>query len=224
MSSHSQEHFRRDDFLRGGLLKTWSSTQASVAQSSGEAEYYALVRACSEALGMQSVMRDLGWDAKIVVRIDSSAAKSVASRTGLGKLRHMEVKFLWAQEAARLKRFNVEKVRGPDTPADLLTKPKSIEDMKSMLRDGCVKWDSRVRRGNGLFRRRCRAVAPTGDGNYFMEVGKEERGGQSSGEVGRRGEHRRQLGRRIGEAVGRRDLEVGGWAVKTGVSFLPLTA
>ena len=72
-------------FGGGGLLKTWSSTQASVAQSSGEAEYYALVRACSEALGMQSVMRDLGWDAKIVVHIDSSAAKSVASRTGLGK-------------------------------------------------------------------------------------------------------------------------------------------
>ena len=88
-------------FFEGGLLKTWSSTQASVAQSSGEAEYYALVRACSEALGMQSVMRDLGWEAKIVVHIDSSAAKSVASRTGLGKLRHIEVKFLRAQEFVR---------------------------------------------------------------------------------------------------------------------------
>ena len=57
-------------------------------------------------------MKDLGWEAKIVVHIDSSVAKSVVSRTGLGKLRHMEVKFLWAQEAVRLKRFRVEKVRG----------------------------------------------------------------------------------------------------------------
>ena len=87
-----------------------------MAQSSGEAEYYALVRACSEALGMQSVMRDLGWDAKIVVYIDSSVAKSVAFWTGLGKLRHMEVKFLWAQEAVRLKRFSVEKFVGPLIP------------------------------------------------------------------------------------------------------------
>ena len=44
--------------FQGGILKTWSSTQASIAQSSGEAEYYALVRAASEALGMQSIMRD----------------------------------------------------------------------------------------------------------------------------------------------------------------------
>ena len=63
-----------------------------------------------------------------------------------------------AQEAVRLKRFRVERFRGASNPADLLTKPKSIEDMKSMLRDGCVQWGSRVRRVNGLFRRRGRAV------------------------------------------------------------------
>ena len=59
-----------------------------MAQSSGEAEYYALVRAASEAMGMQSLRRDMGWDAKIRLLLDFSAAKSVASRTGLGKLRH----------------------------------------------------------------------------------------------------------------------------------------
>ena len=83
-----------------------------MAQSSGEAEYYALVRACSEDLGMQSVMRDLGREAKIVVHINSSAAQSVASRTGLGKLRHMEVKFLWAQEAVRLNVSGWRRVNG----------------------------------------------------------------------------------------------------------------
>ena len=78
----------------GGAVKTWSSTQATVAQSSGEAEYYALVRAAAEGLGMQSIMRELGWDAKVRIWADSSAAKSIASRIGLGKVRHMEVKFL----------------------------------------------------------------------------------------------------------------------------------
>ena len=43
----------------GGLVKTWSSMQATVAQSSGEAEYYAVVRAAAEALGLQAIMRDL---------------------------------------------------------------------------------------------------------------------------------------------------------------------
>ena len=165
-----------------------------MAQSSGEAEYYALVRACSEGLGMQSVMRDLGWGAKTVVHIDSSAAKSVASRTGLGKSRHMEFKFLWAQEAVRLKRFRVEKVRGASDPADLLTKQKSIEDMKSMLRDGCVQWDSRVRRVNGLSRRRGRAVEEMrGVARARAEWGDEENAKEESlGE---------ELKRLLGEAV-----------------------
>ena len=44
----------------GGLVKTWSSTQATVAQSSGEAEYYALVRAAAEGLGMKTIMKELG--------------------------------------------------------------------------------------------------------------------------------------------------------------------
>ena len=81
-------------------MKTWSSTQASITQSSGEAEYYALVRAASEALGMKSIMNDLGWDCKIRLLVDGSAAKSFASRTGLGKLRHLEIKFLWLQDVS----------------------------------------------------------------------------------------------------------------------------
>ena len=60
MSEDKEEHIGGGAHIPGGILKTWSSTQASVAQSSGEAEYYALVRAASESLGMQSLMRDMG--------------------------------------------------------------------------------------------------------------------------------------------------------------------
>jgi len=126
--------------FQGGILKTWSSTQASVAQSSGEAEYYALVRAASEALGMQSIMRDLGWEAKIRLLVDSSAAKSIASRTGLGKLRHLGIQFLWLQECVRRNKLVLSKVRGDINPADVLTKPKSLEDMKQLLNFSCIDW------------------------------------------------------------------------------------
>jgi len=126
-------------------LKTWSSTQASIAQSSGEAEYYALVRAASEALGMQSIMRDLGWSCRIRLLVDSSAAKSIASRTGLGKLRHLAIKFLWLQECVRRGKVVLSKVRGDVNPADVLTKPKSLEDMKVLLNFSCLDWcDGRV--------------------------------------------------------------------------------
>ena len=121
-------------------MKTWSSTQASIAQSSGEAEYYALVRAASEALGMKSIMNDLGWDCKIRLLVDSSAAKSIASRTGLGKLRHLEIKFLWLQECVRRGKVIVSKVRGEVNPADVLTKPKSLEDMRVLLNFSGINW------------------------------------------------------------------------------------
>ena len=74
----------------GGLVKIWSGTQTIIAQSSGEAEYYALARAAAEALGLQSVMADLGWRSTIRIWVDSSAAKALASRTGLGRVQHME--------------------------------------------------------------------------------------------------------------------------------------
>ena len=117
----------------GGLVKTWSNTQSIVAQSSGEAAYYAMVRAAAEGLGMQSIMSDLGWYPTIHLWVDSSAAKAMASRTGLGKVRHMEVKFLWLQQALRDRKFRLFKVDGKMNPADVGTKPHSWQDMKELL-------------------------------------------------------------------------------------------
>ena len=89
---------------------------------------------------MQSVMRDLGWDCKIRLLVDSSAAKSSASRRGLGKLRHLEIKFLWLQECVRRGKVVLSKVRGDINPADVLTKPKSLEDMRLLLNFSCLDW------------------------------------------------------------------------------------
>ena len=74
-------------------------------------------------------MRDLGWYCKIRLLVDSSAAKSIASRTGLGKLRHLEIKFLWLQECVRRGKVVLGKVRGDINPADVLTKPKSASEV-----------------------------------------------------------------------------------------------
>jgi hypothetical protein len=117
----------------GGLVKTWSGTQTIIAQSSGEAEYYALVRAAAEALGLQSIMTDLGWRSTIRLWVDSSAAKAIASRTGLGRVRHMEVKFLWLQQAMRDKKFRLFKIAGKNNPADVGTKPHSWKEIEGLM-------------------------------------------------------------------------------------------
>ena len=40
-------------------IKTWSSNQSVIALSSGEAEFYAMVKGSSELLGMISLAQDL---------------------------------------------------------------------------------------------------------------------------------------------------------------------
>ena len=103
-------------------VKNWSSTQAIIALSSGEAEYYGLVKASSVGLGCKALLKDVGIDVSLHVHTDAEAAKGIASRTGLGKTRHIAVHFLWVQERVRSKDLILHKVLGLVNPADLLTK------------------------------------------------------------------------------------------------------
>ena len=104
------------------LIKSWSSTQANVALSSGEAEYYAVVKACGIGMGFRSLLQDLGVGLPLRVWTDSSATIGICSRQGLGKLRHIDTQTLWVQQRVRNKTFELRKVRGTENPADLFTK------------------------------------------------------------------------------------------------------
>ena len=83
------------------LIKSWSSTQSVAALSSGEAEYYGMVKGASVALGLQAILKDFNIACSIVLKSDATAAISIANRRGLGKVRHMEVCQLWLQDKAR---------------------------------------------------------------------------------------------------------------------------
>ena len=85
----------------GSAIKHWSLTQATVALSSGEAEHLALVKAACEGIGIQALARDLGWEMCLIIHVDSSTARSIANRTGVGKLRHIETRVLLVQQAVR---------------------------------------------------------------------------------------------------------------------------
>ena len=66
------------------LLKCWSSTQAGVAMSSGEAEFYSAVKGAATGLGMKALYRDIGYKLPLRLWTDSSAAVGICSRQGLG--------------------------------------------------------------------------------------------------------------------------------------------
>ena len=103
-------------------IKHWSSTQPNVALSSGEAEFYGVVRGSGHGLGYQALLADLGIAAPLRIWTDSSAALGICSRQGLGKLRHLDTHTLWVQQAVRSRRIELKKVLGEENPADLLTK------------------------------------------------------------------------------------------------------
>ena len=116
----------------GAGIKHWSRTQRAKALSSGEAEYYALVTGAAEALGVQALAAELGWTMSVRLWTDSTASISVASRRGLGKLRHVELRLLWLQDALKEGRLKIMKVPGLLNVADHLTKTKALEEFKEI--------------------------------------------------------------------------------------------
>ena len=95
-----------------GNSRSRSSTQANVALSSGEAEYYGLVKG------------------SIRVSTDASVAKGIASRRGLGKVRHIEVHQLWVQDKVASGETEIRNVEGKTNIDDGLTKHAVAEDIR----------------------------------------------------------------------------------------------
>ena len=116
-------------------IKSWSSTQSVIALSSGEAEYYGIVKGASVGMGLQAVLRDFEVETSITIKSDATAAIAIASRRGLGKVRHIEVCQLWLQEKVRQGDIKVVKVGTSENVADALTKyvSRSTMDMHISL-------------------------------------------------------------------------------------------
>ena len=114
-------------------LKMWSSTQATVALPSAEAEFYALTNGAARGLGMMALLHDFGVAVSVTVHTDASAAIGIVRRAGLGKLRHFNLQYLWGQDQVKRKRLGLKKVAGADNPADLATKHISADVMRRHL-------------------------------------------------------------------------------------------
>ena len=122
--------------LGSHCLKSWSSSQGHQALSSCEAEYHVLVDGATRGIGVQTAARELGIVAEIdhiLLATDSSGAKSFASRRGSGRVRHIEVKWLWLQQAVADGRCKLVKVPGSANPADVLTKYKTRAEAEVLL-------------------------------------------------------------------------------------------
>ena len=96
--------------LGSHLVKSWSLTQATVSLSSGEAEYYALVKGGSAGLGIKSMLKEMGVNVEIKISTDASAAVGMVKRRGLGRVRHIDVSQLWIQNKVQEGQIKIRKV------------------------------------------------------------------------------------------------------------------
>jgi len=119
--------------LNGSNIRQWSKTQTTIALSSGEAELHGINAGITQALGLQSIARDLGFTYNIRVHSDATAALGMCRRRGLGKVRHLDVADLWAQAKVRTGVVQLVKVLGADNPADIMTKYTDRPILEKML-------------------------------------------------------------------------------------------
>ena len=99
--------------LDSHVIRTWSKTQNTTAQSSAESELLAIVKAAKEAFGMISLAADVGTDLTARIHVDASAALGILERRGVGRVRHLAVGALWLQEQALRRAVEFMKVMGP---------------------------------------------------------------------------------------------------------------
>ena len=67
--------------------------------------------------------------------MDSTTGAAIGSRQGLGKLKHVDVSFLWVQEKVRKKEIAIHKVHTSLNYSDILTKPVTSHALRKMMLD-----------------------------------------------------------------------------------------
>mgnify|MGYP000143650214 FL=1 len=128
--------------------------QKVVALSSCEAEYYAASSGVVEGLGTVSLLEEVAGEGitrpgtqgdndqgmapsvsrvSVSLYMDSSSARSLCGRVGVGKVRHLSTRMLWLQELVQSRRLSVKKVHTEVNVSDLMTKLPSRRTRATLM-------------------------------------------------------------------------------------------
>jgi len=104
-----------------------------VSLSSGESEFYGAIKAASVGLGCKSMGEDVNLHREVVLRLDSSAAKAICERRGVGRVRHIATRFLWIQQRVEQHELGLVKEPTATNVADLMTKALPADRVEQLL-------------------------------------------------------------------------------------------
>ena len=130
--------------VNGNLCHCGNRVQKSTSLSSAESELCGSLLGVHEALFVCRMLQFLcgcGCEAKLVHYVDNSAARAVIQREGLGKMKHIDLAWLWIQRAHKDKLFGfaTKPISTAICPADLANlATKSHPRRRSKLLCGLV--------------------------------------------------------------------------------------
>ena len=115
------------------MIRFLTGTQEDPALSSGESEWYGLVRCATATVGFRNMAADFGLTLQARLTGDATAAAGIANRRGAGKLRHVETKTLWFQRMVTNKKILLKREPGTELAADIGTKHVDSHTLWKML-------------------------------------------------------------------------------------------
>ena len=75
-------------------MKAYTRKQKIIARSSADTDLCAAALGASEAKGVESMVRDLGFAVKPVLIIDANVTEHMLRRHGMDKMKHIDVAHL----------------------------------------------------------------------------------------------------------------------------------
>ena len=122
--------------LNSLVVLSYSRTQKAVALSSCEAEVLSLTSGSSEAMLLKEVWQFMvgkRHSISLEARSDSSSGRQWLQRSGIGRLKHIDVRLCWLQDAIRSKVLKALPVPTQTNIADLNTKKLTAMRRKFLL-------------------------------------------------------------------------------------------
>ena len=74
------------------------------------------------------MLNELGYEVTLVNHVDSQSAKAWASKRGLGRMKHVILKYMFVQDVEDKKQTTLAYVNKKSNKADLMTKCHTFEE------------------------------------------------------------------------------------------------
>ena len=125
--------------LGSGMFSWASKKQATVAQSTAEAEYVAAAEATSQAIWLRRILEDMGekQDEPTKINCDNKSAIAMAKNpVHHSRTKHIAIKYHFIREAEATKEIKLDYYTTEDQIADIFTKAllrPRFEELRAML-------------------------------------------------------------------------------------------